>query len=226
MTAAAQRPGTDPVAELRQVSHVHGAGVARTQVLTDITLRVAPGELVVLSGRSGSGKSTLLHLLAGVMRPTRGEVEVAGRRAVRVADWAVSALMPQRGGLARELTIGENVALPALLRGRPVPADLLDALGLAALADRTTGETSLGEQQRAALARALVLDPVIALLDEPTGHQDDEHVALILDAVAGAGARGTAVLVATHDERLRAIAHRVVPLEGGRIPAEPGRHPG
>jgi ABC-type lipoprotein export system ATPase subunit len=172
----------------------------------------------VLAGRSGSGKSTLCHLLAGVMRPGAGAVLVQDRPAHRVRDWAVVSLLPQRLALAAELTVAENALLPARLRGRPTAQpDLIERLGLAAIAHRPARETSLGEQQRTALARALVLGPAVAVLDEPTGHQDDEHVGLILDALVAAARAGTLVLAATHDQRVIDVADETVHLRSGRV---------
>lgn len=201
---------TGPLVEVRAAGHTRGA----TRVLDRIDLSLAPATLVVLAGRSGSGKSTLCHLIAGVMAPTIGEVLVAGRPAHPVADWATVALLPQRLALDPELTVAENILLPAGLRGRS-PDGLLDRLGLAAIAARPARDTSLGEQQRTALARALVLNPAVAVLDEPTAHQDDEHVHLVLAALAAAVSAGTLAVVATHDQRVIDVADTVVRLGQG-----------
>lgn len=186
-------------------------------VLHDVSFDVGASELVVLAGRSGSGKTTLLHLVAGVMHPTSGSVAVLDRPADSWSDWAVVALMPQRSAVAPELTVRENIGLPASLRGTEVDPSLLDALGLQEIADRPATETSLGEQQRISAARALALRPALALLDEPTGHQDDDHVDLVLAAMRHAGENGTALLVATHDQRVIELADRVVRLDQGRV---------
>jgi ABC-type lipoprotein export system ATPase subunit len=151
------------------------------------------------------------------MAPTTGEVLVAGRPAHPAADWATVSLLPQRLALEPELTVAENVLLPAGLRGRPPAEDLLDRLGLTGIAGRPARDTSLGEQQRTALARALVLNPEVAVLDEPTAHQDDDHVHLILAALGAAVSAGTLALVATHDHRLIDTADTVVHLRSGRV---------
>jgi ABC-type lipoprotein export system ATPase subunit len=203
--------------EVRDVSHTRGSGAAATRVLHEIDLSLDPANLVVLAGRSGSGKSTLCHLIAGLMAPTAGRVLVADRPAHPAADWATVSLLPQRLALDPELTVAENALLPAGLRGRPSAADLLDRLGLATVAARPARDTSLGEQQRTALARALVLNPAVAVLDEPTAHQDDDHVELILETLAAVVGSGTLVLVATHDQRVIDAAGRVVRLRSGRI---------
>jgi len=206
-----------PLVRVRGVDHVRGTGSAATRVLHGIELSLAPAALVVLAGRSGSGKSTLCHLVAGIMAPTAGEVLVAGRPAYPVADWGEVSLLPQRLALEPELTVAENVLLPAGVRGRRAGTDLLDRLGLTAIAGRPARDTSLGEQQRTALGRALVLGPAVAVLDEPTGHQDDEHVHLILDVLHAAVRTGTLALVATHDPRVIDTADVVVRMRSGRV---------
>jgi len=227
---------------LLRVEHVtHRLGPAGAPaVLHDVDLTVEAGEYVALAGRSGSGKSTLCHLVAGLGRPTSGVVLVDGRPAEQIDDWSVVSLLPQRLALIEELSVAENALLPAALRlraalrarprtgsatlpdqassgARAVQAELLETLGLTALGDRLARQTSLGEQQRTALARALVLRPRLTVLDEPTGHQDDDHVTRVLAAIALARAHGTAVLVATHDERVLESADRVISLHDGRV---------
>jgi len=204
------------VIRVDNVTHRRGT----VTILRDVSLSLGGAALVVLAGRSGSGKSTLCHLVAGVMRPSAGSVLVADGPAHRVRDWAVVSLLPQRLALAPELSVAENALLPARLRGRAVDPLLLESLGLDAIADRPVHETSLGEQQRTALARALVLGPSVAVLDEPTGHQDDEHVGLLLDALVAAARAGTLVLVATHDQRVIDVADETVRLRSGRIAAD------
>jgi ABC-type lipoprotein export system ATPase subunit len=206
-----------PLVQVRAVSHTRGTGAAATRVLHDVDLSLAPAAMVVLAGRSGSGKSTLCHLVAGVMAPSTGQVLVAGRPAHPIADWAEVSLLPQRLSLDPELTVAENVLLPAGLRGRRGEPGLLDRLGLTPIAGRPARETSLGEQQRTALARALVLEPAVAVLDEPTGHQDDDHVHMVLDVLAAAVRSGTLALVATHDPRVIEKADVVVRMRSGRI---------
>ncbi|GIF19607.1 ABC-type lipoprotein export system ATPase subunit [Actinoplanes tereljensis] len=195
--------------EVRNVSH--------TFVLHDITLALEPATTAVLAGRSGSGKTTLCHLIAGVMAPTSGSVLVHGRPVFPAPAWETVSLLPQRLALEPSLTVTENVMLPAALRASVPPLSLLDQLGLTSIAHRPAQDTSLGEQQRTALARALVLNPAVAVLDEPTAHQDDDHVALVLAALRAAVDTGTLVIVATHDQRVIDVADTVVRLHSGRL---------
>jgi ABC-type lipoprotein export system ATPase subunit len=208
------------VLEVSGVSHGYGAGMGRVEVLHDVSLSVAPGELVALAGPSGSGKSTLCHLAAGFETPERGSVTVDGRPPAGLTDWAVVSVVPQQHGLLAGLTVEENVCLPALRAGvdpRATFAELAEALDLSAFTRRGVLETSLGEQQRTAVARALVLSPVLAVLDEPTGHQDDDHVAQVASVLAAAAHQGSAILVATHDARVWEVADRVVRIDEGRV---------
>ena len=204
--------------QVDDVAHGYGAGAGRVEVLHEVTLAVAAGELVALAGPSGSGKSTLCHLAAGFEAPERGSVTVDGRPSADVADWSVVSVVPQQHGLLAGLSVEDNVCLPAYRAGvAPTAfAGLAEALDIARFAGRGVLETSLGEQQRTAVARALLLGPRLAVLDEPTGHQDDDHVAQVVAALAAAAHAGSAVLVATHDSRVWEVADRVVRLDEGR----------
>ena len=205
--------------EVRRVTH--GRREHGRPVLDDVDLQVAPGEVVALVGRSGSGKSTVCQLAFGLERPDRGEVVLDGSPAAPTAAWSLVAFQPQRLGLAPELGVQENALLPCWLAGVTPPAGLLESLHLDHIASRAAGLTSLGEQQRTGVARALCLRPRLVLLDEPTAHQDDDNVTRVLAAVAEAAGEGSAVLVATHDPRVMAAAHRSVHLDGGRVVPAP-----
>lgn len=189
----------------------------RTTVLDGISLAADEGRLVVLSGRSGSGKTTLLHLMAGVLAPTSGSVTVLDRPATDVHDWSLVSLTPQHSTVAGSLSVRENVLLPAALRGSEVDEALLADLALDAIADQPATGTSLGEQQRTGIARGLLLAPRVALLDEPTSHQDDENVERVLSVLLRARSGGTTLVVATHDARVAAVADVVHHLAGGRL---------
>jgi putative ABC transport system ATP-binding protein len=185
-----------------------------TAVVDEASLDVRAGELAVLLGRSGSGKSTLLMCAGGWLEPDAGNVCTPGGR------WAETAHLAQRFGLLPELSVAENVGLPLRLRGQRDDervAEMLARLGLDALGDRLPGETSIGQQQRTALARALVDRPAALLADEPTSHQDAGSAALVWQALDEACAEGTACLIASHDEAAASHADRVWRIEDGHM---------
>ena len=188
---------TEPLLAVRGVSH---------GVLNDVDLESGPGRMIALTGHSGSGKSTLCHLVAGLERPTRGTVTLAGVPTVDVTDWSRIAVVPQRLALLEQLTARENLALAVLASGQEVEPDavtaLLDSLGVGVLANRLVGEGSIGEQQRIAVARALVLGAALIVLDEPTAHQDDESAARVIAAITTVVEAGALVVISTHDPRL------------------------
>nr|WP_243850301.1 ABC transporter ATP-binding protein [Modestobacter marinus] len=188
-------------------------------------MQVDPGEFVALVGPSGSGKSTLLTLLCGWETADGGQLAYLGPLAGRRPDgfgWRDLALVPQALGLVPDLSLADNVLLPARLSGTLAAEEararsLLTAFGVDHLADRYPHQASLGEQQRVAVARALLLRPAVLLADEPTAHQDRGHADRLLDAVADAAHEGSAVLIATHDEVAWARADRVLSMRDGVV---------
>lgn len=219
---------TGTVLEFRRVTHTyaprHSSAVT---ALHDVDLVAERGELVCVSGPSGSGKSTLCHLAAGLERPLQGTVRVNGHAPDLLRDWRLVAVAPQRHGLIPDLSVAENVWLPVHYgarhageegaHGDGAVAAALELLDIAHLEGRMARQTSLGEQQRAAVARAIVLRPSLVVLDEPTSHQDDEHVDQVLEAFLAVREDGTALLVASHDERVMDVADRTVRLDEGRV---------
>jgi ABC-type lipoprotein export system ATPase subunit len=213
-----------PVLEASGLSKAYRRGPEEVRAVTDAALQIDAGEIVALVGPSGSGKTTLLSLLAGWERADRGEVCWMGRpRDPATLTWPEMAVVPQTLGLVEELNVRENVEMPVRLGGEGtrqagVRVDgLLEDLGLAGLAERLPGEVSLGEQQRAALARALVLAPRLLMADEPTGHQDVEWTRGVLGVFEAAASEGIACLIATHHRALVRYAHRVLRITDGRL---------
>jgi putative ABC transport system ATP-binding protein len=200
-------------------------GTESVHALAGVDLTVRGGEFVALVGPSGSGKSTLLALLCGWETAESGTLSYGGVLAGRRPDslgWTELALVPQALGLVPDLSLADNVLLPARLRGglaeaEARAADLLADFGLAHLADRYPHQASLGEQQRVAVARALLLRPTVLLADEPTAHQDRASADRMLDAVAALTEEGSSVLVATHDEVAWARASRVLSMRDGVV---------
>jgi ABC-type lipoprotein export system ATPase subunit len=222
------------------VSGFRGLGLRKTftrgteavHALDGVDLGVAAGELVALVGPSGSGKSTLLALLCGWETADSGTLTYAGRLADRPPaslGWPELALVPQALGLVPDLSLADNVLLPARLRGalgrkssgddeaRERAGQLLADFGIAHLADRYPHQASLGEQQRVAVARALLLRPAVLLADEPTAHQDRGHADRLLEALTAQAREGSAVLIATHDEIAWSRADRVMSMRDGRL---------
>jgi len=206
----------------RDVHKTYRRGRERVHALRGVSIEVSPGEVVALLGRSGSGKTTLLNCLLGWETPDAGSVEVPGAPTPQAAGWSAVAVVPQRFGLLDELTLADNVAMAARLAGAPdvrrAAVAALETMRLAHLADRMPDEVSLGEQQRTALARALVVRPSFLIADEPTGRLDEElstHVLATLREVYAAA--GTGVLVASHDPVVVGAADRVVRLSDGQV---------
>ena len=204
-------------------------------VLDGVNLRVARGELVAIVGASGAGKSTLLHLVGALDQPTRGSVVIDGQRVDGLDDEELSALRNRRVGfvfqfhhLLREFTALENVMMPLRIAGwdvdrsRQRAAELLERVGLAARAKHRPAQLSGGEQQRTAVARALVVDPAILLADEPSGNLDHAHSERLHDLLVElARDLEIATVVVTHNRSLAGRADRVLLLEDGRL-VDPG----
>ena len=186
--------------------------------LRPVSFTLDAGELVVVRGRSGSGKSTLLALIIGWCAPDGGSISLLSDDATHAEPscWSTVAIVPQVLGLVPELTVRENIA-QALIGGDGSIDDLLAALDIVEMADRSPTDTSMGQQQRVAVARAIAGRPRVLLADEPTSHQDADHVAGVVAALRSAADAGSAVLVATHDDSIIAAASRVIDLtlEGG-----------
>jgi ABC-type lipoprotein export system ATPase subunit len=212
-----------------------GSGRAARRVLDGADLVVEAGELVAILGRSGSGKSTLLHLLGGLDRPERGTIEVAGARVTGAGERELSALRRRRVGfvfqffhLLPELTGEANVLLAGRVRGAHPDAgrragELIDRLGLRDVAGSLPARLSGGEQQRFAIARALVNDPALVLADEPTGNLDVEAGASVLRLLRSVATGRRAVVMVTHEATAAEIADRVLELRAGRLVERNGR---
>ena len=217
--------------ELQDVTKTYVQTRRRVEAVRGISLRVEPGEMLVLLGASGSGKSTLLHLLGGLDRPTTGRVLFRGDDLGTLPDDKLTALRRERivhvfqfFNLLPTLTAAENAALPLLLGGVPAAEarrradEALERVALDGRSAHYPEELSGGEQQRVAIARALTVRPEVLLADEPTGNLDSatgNEVLSILREMAGD--EGRSVVMVTHDEAAAAIGDRRVRIRDGRI---------
>jgi cell division transport system ATP-binding protein len=215
------------VIDTYHLSKIYTRGV---HALRDLSLHVGKGEFVFLTGPSGAGKSTLLRVLLRQERPTDGQVTVAGRSLSDLSPAEVQAYRRTIGFVFQDFklvarrTVFENVAavlhtlgVPRTVQQRRV-MQLLQGVGLQHRATAFPPELSGGEQQRVAIARALVNDPVLVLADEPTGNLDPDLSLEVMALFREMNARGTTVVVATHDrELIRRVGHRTITLDHGRL---------
>jgi putative ABC transport system ATP-binding protein len=220
--------------ELRHVFKAYETAAGRATILKDISLRVQAGEFVSVTGPSGSGKSTLLNMITGIDQPTSGEVIVCGERVHRLNQDQLARWRGRRVGvifqffqLLPSLTILENVMLPmdfcSVYRGSERSkraARLLELVGIANHANKLPGALSGGEQQRAAIARALANDPPLLVADEPTGNLDTATAREIFALFERLVAEGKTLLIVTHDRDLSARTQRIIRLVDGCIVAE------
>jgi putative ABC transport system ATP-binding protein len=222
------------VVTARDVSRVYGEGPTAVQALRGVTLDVERGKLTAVMGPSGSGKSTLMHILAGLDRPTSGEVELAGTSIAELEDNALTRLRRKHIGFVFQffnllpmLTAEENIRLPLMLAGekpdRVFFTELIDKVGLADRLEHRPAELSGGQQQRVAIARALVTRPTVVFADEPTGNLDTTTGTEILDLLrSSVEDYGQTLVIVTHDAAAAARAHRILFLADGQIVKDTG----
>ena len=221
--------GPVSVLEAYGVTKRVGTGRAARQVLAGVDIEVDAGELVAVLGRSGSGKSTLLHLLGALDRPDAGEITVGGELLTGRSERSLARVRLRRIGfvfqsfqLVAECSGEENVLLPTRLPGAPRGGaerarKLIAELGIGPVAEHLPHELSGGEQQRFAIARALVNDPALVLADEPTGNLDSTTARDLLRLLRDMTARSRAVVMVTHEPEIAAAADRVLEMADGRL---------
>lgn len=203
------------VVRLVDVTKRYRRGREVVTAVHNVSLELPSGSMIALVGPSGSGKTTLLNLIVGGDVPDEGTIDGPADR----PDWSRLAIVPQTLGLLPELTMAENVGLPHRL-GATVATDVavvMELLGIGTLADRPPEETSLGEQQRAAVARSLVTAPTLLVADEPTSHQDQANTGRVTDALAEVAAAGSCVFLATHDSRMLDRCDLVLQMTDGVV---------
>ena len=220
-----------PIIQVQNLSKEYHRDSLRIPVLTDISLTVPEGEFLALMGPSGSGKTTLLNLIAGIDRPTRGIVEVAGTDIGRLSESALANWRAEHVGFVFQfynllpvLTAYENVELPLLLTKlskKEKRQHVETALNLVGLGDRMTHyprQLSGGQEQRVAIARAVVTDPTILVADEPTGDLDKQSATEIMQLLDRLNKEfGKTIVMVTHDPRAAEKAHTVRHLEKGEL---------
>ena len=218
-----------PVFVARGLSKVYGAGTAQVVALNNVDLDIRQGEFLVLLGPSGSGKSTLLNILGGLDAPTSGRATWRDHQLTGASDADLTRYRREHVGfvfqfynLIPSLTVRENVELVAEIAPNAMsPEEALALVGLSGRLDHFPSQLSGGEQQRVAVARAIVKRPDILLCDEPTGALDAETGRLVLGAIAKVNAElGTTAVVITHNSAISGMADRVLRLSGGRIVSE------
>ncbi|TDE39313.1 ABC transporter ATP-binding protein [Nonomuraea mesophila] len=220
--------GPAAVIEAHGLVKHHGHGQSLVRAVDEVYLQVPPGQMVAVMGPSGCGKSTLLHLLGGLERPSGGEVWLGGRRVDTLSERALARLRRRSVGfvfqafhLVEELSAAENVELPVLLAGgsrrqaRRRAGRLLERVGLSGRAGHLPSQLSGGQRQRVAVARALVNDPLVVLADEPTGNLDTAATLEVLRIFEELRTAGQTLVMVTHDERVAAIADRLVSMRDG-----------
>jgi putative ABC transport system ATP-binding protein len=225
------QPRGGPTVEAVDVSRVYRLEGAEVRALRGVSLEIHPGEFVAVVGPSGSGKSTLMHLVGCLDRPTEGRLRIGGRDVREMDDAELATLRNRTIGfvfqsfqLLARTTAVDNVALPLVYRGvgrrerRARAVAALEAVGLAHRLTHRPAQMSGGEQQRVAVARALVGEPQLLLADEPTGNLDSRTGAEVMQLLEDLNAdRGVAVVLVTHDRDVAARARRQVHLRDGRI---------
>jgi putative ABC transport system ATP-binding protein len=225
MTTTSSR---ETLARLREVCKRYQMGAGEVRALDDVTLDIYRGEFLVVLGPSGSGKTTLLNLLGGIDTPTSGELLVDGRDIGSLPDAELTRYRRHRVGfifqffnLIPTLTAVENVEFAAELVESPRgPMEVLTAVGLEGRADHFPSELSAGEQQRVAVARALVTDPPLVLCDEPTGNLDEETGKRVLGLMRRLGReRNKTFVLVTHNSVIGEMADRLIRLRDGRVAA-------
>ena len=205
----------------------------RRMALSDITLEIEKGEFILLMGASGAGKSTLLKLLIGAEQPDEGQIFVQGRNVSKLSPPEIPYLRRKVGIVFQDFrllpkkSVFDNVSLPLLVQGathdiRRKVLEALKAVGLDHKKDQYPLGLSTGEQQRVCIARAIVNGPIVLLADEPTGNLDPDLTSEIIELFKLINARGTTVLVATHDPQVMAqVNRRVISLNQGKLHAQP-----
>ena len=213
------------VLRAENISKIYCQNAVSLQALRGVSVTIQKGEFVAVLGRSGSGKSTLLNILAGLDKPTEGKVYLDGTDIFHLSEEKRTLLRREKIGfvfqayeLLHSLTVTENIRLPELTKDAQYVEELLDALKIRQYEKSYPDQLSGGEQQRTAIARALINHPPVLFADEPTGNLDSKTERIVIDLLKNLAAKyGTSILIVTHNEDLVKDADRVIRLEDGEI---------
>jgi len=218
------------IIETRDLRKIYRVGKVDVPALRGVDLQVSPGEFVAIVGPSGSGKSTLFHIIGGLTPPTAGQVRVAGQDLLSLTDAGRTQLRKrtvgfvfQKFNLLPNLTARHNIAVARYIAGNRGAADerfleILNLLGVSDRLDHKPAALSGGEQQRIAIARAIVNHPAILLADEPTGNLDSQNSKAVLELLRDLNQRvGQTILMITHNPEAATYGHRIVSMRDGRI---------
>jgi ABC-type lipoprotein export system ATPase subunit len=220
-----------PIVEIKDVVKKFRVGSNDVTILKGVSFQVQPGEFLSIVGPSGNGKSTLLNMITGIDRPSSGEIVVTGQRIDRMSEDRLAAWRGEQVGIIFQffqmlpaLSLLQNVILPMDLARKYQPRErreraqhLLEIVGLADQADKLPSTVSGGQQQRAAIARALANDPALLIADEPTGNLDSRTSHDVFNLFNDVVAQGKTLLMVTHDKELARQVPRVVEILDGRI---------
>jgi putative ABC transport system ATP-binding protein len=219
------------VLNIQNLSHSFRNGIEETMVLDQIDLHVVKQEVVALLGSSGSGKSTLLNLMAGLMKPTRGSILLAGKAIEKMSENQLAEFRRTNIGfifqsyeLIPHLSVIENVELPLVFQGKKSKerklqaAAILQQVGLGEKLNMFPSQLSGGQQQRVSIARSLVTEPSIVFADEPTGNLDTKTEREIIDLLLDLNERlGITFVIVTHEHSVAQRAHRIIHLRDGKL---------
>ncbi len=218
--------------EAKGVTKVYGSGRTAVRAVNGVSFSIDRGELVLLMGPSGSGKTTLLTLISGLLKPTSGEIYIDGVEITELSQKELARLRLEKIGfifqhfnLLSALTALENVMMPLIIKGvskeeaRTRAEELLAAFGLAGRMHHLPEDLSGGEQQRVAVARAVVTEPEIIIADEPTANLDSKKGREVMELIRERVGQGKSAIIASHDPRVKSFADRVLYMEDGMLKA-------